>query len=433
MTDALRGLTRRGWIFLAVGGSAVIAAILAGQRDVLRVGILLVLVPLISLAVAARSRVRLTAVRTVEPTRLPAGGQTRVSIELASTARVPSGVLLVEDKLPLTLGGRPRFVLDQAWSRFRREIEYTIDTAVRGRYEIGPLTVRVADPFGMVELRRAFSDVDPLIVTPAVRQLPSVGLAGEWTGNGESRPRALANAGEEDATIRAYRLGDDVRRVHWRATAHHGELMVRREEHPWQSRAAILLDTRTSGHAGEGTDSSLEWGVTAAASIGVHLSERGYAVGLTMDTASPPASWHGLSSGQTRVAMLDALAVAAPDRSASVGNWPELLSRLDSASTLLVAVLGRLDEPEADVVASLRHGSAAAVAVLLDVMSWTSFASHQTEQARLTTTANTLRAAGWTVLIARRGDQLPVVWGRLDARRAAARAATTSSRLAGTP
>ncbi len=52
--------------------------------------------------------------------------------------------------------------------------------------------------------------------------------------------------------MREYRLGDDLRRVHWASTARTGDLMVRREEQPWQSRATVLLDTRRMAHAGIG-------------------------------------------------------------------------------------------------------------------------------------------------------------------------------------
>ena len=74
--------------------------------------------------------------------------------------------------------------------------------------------------------------------------LPTVRLAGEYAGSGDSRARSVAVHGEDDAPTREYRHGDDLRRVHWRSTARVGELMVRREEQPWESRATVVLDTR---------------------------------------------------------------------------------------------------------------------------------------------------------------------------------------------
>jgi uncharacterized protein (DUF58 family) len=91
----------------------------------------------------------------------------------------------------------------------------------------------------------------------------------------------------EDVTTREYRRGDDLRRVHWRSTARTGELMVRREEQPWQSRATVVLDSRRTAHRGTGAASSLEWLVAAAASVAVHLTHAGFAVGSSPTDRSP--------------------------------------------------------------------------------------------------------------------------------------------------
>src|SRR5919106_2702942 len=418
MRRVLRGLTRRGGWFLAAGAITAAIAISGGMADLLRVGVFLLALPLISLAVALRSRVRLAAGRTIEPRQTPVTTPASVRLILQNLARIPTGILLVEDTLPYALGNRPRFVLDHGWSRFRREVTYGVRADVRGRYVIGPLTIRLTDPFGLVELRRAFTETGTLIVTPAVVQLPSVRLAGEWSGSGESRPRSIASAGEEDVTIRGYRHGDDMRRVHWRATAHHGELMVRREEQPWQSRATLLLDNRSAGHAGHGQDSSLEWSVTATASIGVHLANRGYSIRLVTDEGGTVSgAWHdpGAGPGEAEAPLLEALAVVESSGKASVGRWPDLLTGGEAASGLLIGVLGRLRPEEATVVASLPHGSTAALAIMVDAMSWTSITGpkREAEDVRIAETAQILRRAGWGVVVAARGDAITAVWERL--------------------
>jgi uncharacterized protein (DUF58 family) len=418
MRRALRGLTRRGRWFLAAGAITAAIAISGGMADLLRVGVLLLALPLISLAVALRSRVRLAAGRTIEPRQTPVTAPATVRLILQNLARIPTGILLVEDTLPYALGNRPRFVLDHGWSRFRREVTYGVRADVRGRYVIGPLTIRLTDPFGLVELRRAFTETGTLIVTPEVVPLPTVRLAGEWSGSGESRPRSIASAGEEDVTIRNYRQGDDMRRVHWRATAHHGDLMVRREEQPWQSRATLLLDNRSAGHAGHGQDSSLEWCVTATASIGVHLANRGYAIRLVTDEGGTVSgAWHdpGAGPGEAEAPLLEALAVVESSNRASVGRWPDLLTGGEAASGLLIGVLGRLRPEEATVVASLRHGSTAALAIMVDAMSWTSITGpkRDAEDVRMAETAQILRRSGWGVVMAARGDAITAVWERL--------------------
>ena len=155
------------------------------------------------------------------------------------------------------------------------------------------MSVRVSDPFGLVELGRSFRSTVSLTVTPRTVPLPPIPLGGAWTGSGDNRPRAFAIGSAEDVTVREYRRGDDLRRVHWRSSARIGELMVRREEQPWQSRATLFLDNRMRAHRGQGIASSLEAAVSAAASIAVHLSQRGFTVRLvTAAGEDPNNAWH---------------------------------------------------------------------------------------------------------------------------------------------
>lgn len=416
MRRVFAGLTRRGRGFLLVGLVMSAAAMLLGQRDLLRVGMLLLVLPIISLVVVLRSRVRLAARRVVEPGRVTVSQPANVRLAMDNLARIPTGVLLLEDAVPYALGRRPRFVVDQVWSRWHREISYPVSSGNRGRYVIGPLSVRLTDPFGLVELMRSFTETSTLTVTPEVTQLTTPRLPGEWDGGGESRPRSIAAAGEEDVSVRPYQHGDDMRRVHWRATAHHGDLIVRREEQPWQSRATLLLDTRTAGHAGHGSDSSFEWAVSATASIGVHLLTRGYAVRLLTDAGSAvTGSWHDSSSGpgDAEGTILDALAVVSTRRDASLGRLPGLLSGSGSASGLFIAILGRLSPDEAAMVGRLRHGTAPALAIVIDSLSWAGQGALAEEQARHEAAMSTLRGAGWQVASAARGESVALVWERL--------------------
>ena len=167
-----------------------------------------------------------------------------MQLDLSNDGRMPTGLLLLEDQIPYVLGTRPRFVVDRMGPKWKRSVGYQVRSDVRGSSTVGPMKVRLSDPFGLVELDRTFQTTSTLVVTPRVVPLPAVPLSGVWTGSGDNRPRAFASGSAEDVTVREYRRGDDLRRVHWRSSAHAGELMVRREEQPWQSRATLFVDNR---------------------------------------------------------------------------------------------------------------------------------------------------------------------------------------------
>jgi uncharacterized protein (DUF58 family) len=406
--DALRGLTTRGRSFLAAGVAVFVASVALVQQDLMRIAVLLVALPLVSAWVVARTRYRLSSTRRLSAARTPAGQESAVTLRLDNISRLPTGLLLVEDRVPYVLGSRPRFVLDRIEPRGKSEVTYLVRSDVRGRYQLGPLAIRLTDPFGMCELQRSFTARDTLVVTPQIHPLPAGALAGEWAGSGESRARSVASAGEDDAGTREYRQGDDLRRVHWRSTARLGQLMVRREEQPWQSRCTILLDSRAVAHAGEGPASSFEWAVSAAASIGVHLVRSGYHVRLLTDTGGNVASAGHDPSGvgsDFEGALLDALAVMSTSANDSCRDAAATLRR-GGGDGLLIAVLGSIDPEEARLFARLRHGSTVAVAVVLDTGTWAGRQSRHNFEG----SAALLRASGWRVVKARAGDSIAGLW-----------------------
>jgi uncharacterized protein (DUF58 family) len=413
--DAFQGLTTRGRSFVAAGVAVLVAAAATAAEDLLRIAVLLISLPLISALVVARTRYRLSSGRRLWSPRTAAGQESAVTLRLDNISRLPTGLLLVEDRVPYVLGSRPRFVLDRVEPRGRREVTYTVRSDVRGRYQLGPLSIRLTDPFGMCELTRAFSSRDTLVVTPPVQELPLVPLAGEWTGSGESRSRSLASAGEDDAGTREYRQGDDLRRVHWRSTARLGQLMVRREEQPWQARCTVLLDTRSTAHGGEGPGSSFEWAVSAAASVAVHLVRHGYFVRLVTDTGAAFGGGDQTLDGRggdVEGALLDALAVVDTSSNTSLRDASASLRR-GGGDGLLVAVLGTIDPEETRLLSRLRHGSTTAVGVLLDTATWGSSAVRRRAAAAGTDvegSAALLRASGWRVMPMHAGESLPDRW-----------------------
>ncbi|MEV4976105.1 DUF58 domain-containing protein [Streptomyces scopuliridis] len=414
MRAALSGLTTRGRSFLAAGVAAAVCAYVLGQSDLLRVGLLLAVLPLICVAVLYRTRYRVAGSRRLSPSRVPAGSEARVQLRMDNVTRMPTGLLMLQDHVPYVLGPRPRFVLDRVEPGGRREVSYRVRSDLRGRYPLGPLQLRLSDPFGMCELTRSFSAYDTLTVVPRTEPLPPVRLGGEASGYGEGRQRSLSLAGEDDVIPRGYRHGDDLRRVHWRSTARYGELMVRREEQPQRARCTVLLDTRRSAYQGAGPDSAFEWAVSGAASAVVHLLERGFSVRLLTDTGSsmPGESADGFAgatqdSADSAGLMMDALAVVEHSDGMDLSSAYAVLR--GGTEGLLVAFFGDLDEEQTAVAARMRQRSGVAVAFVLDSTGWTQGAgSAGPVEDRL----RQLREAGWTALAVPSGAALPELWQR---------------------
>ena len=119
---------------------------------------------------------------------------------------------------------------------------------------------------------------------------------------GADHPTALGVAGEDFYALRAYEMGDDLRRVHWPSTARVDELMIRQNEMPWQGRATVLLDARARAHDGE----SLELAVRGR---GEHR-ERVLAQGSLVRLVTTDGADSGFAAGQAHVeAIMERLAI----------------------------------------------------------------------------------------------------------------------------
>jgi uncharacterized protein (DUF58 family) len=403
LREALGSLTFRGRGFVIGGVAAVTCGLLVGERDVVRLGVLSVLLPLAAAVWLARTGHELRLVRAVGHPRIAVGQSTNVRVELTDLGR-PTARLLVEEQLPWALGDRPHFVVESMRTDQVHTVDYEITAEQRGRYAIGPAVVRASDPTGMVEIRRVFDRAAELVVVPAAEPLPAINLGGVWTGNGDNRPRPFTGGSAADVAVREYRQGDEVRRVHWPSSARTGTLMVRTEEQPWQSRCTLLVDNRAIAHRGQGADSSLERAVTVAASVAVHLTQRGYQVRLVSAAGDAgEVAWHDTTPPSPEP-ILDRLAVLPASGAVHLHDaW------VDETVTggLLIAVLGALDDHDIGMLARIRLHGGTTLAVALDTPSWTGPRQTASDGAQR------LRRHGWKAASLARGGSVATTWQEL--------------------
>lgn len=411
------GFTTRASCLLAAGVTAVLCGVLLGEIDLVRAGVLAAAVPVAAAVVVHRSRVQVANRRSVEPAQAVAGQSVTAHLTITNRSLLPTGALMLEDQLPDRLVGRARFVLDSLGSHGARTVSYRMPHLGRGRYRAGPLSIRLSDPFHMIDLTRSFTATSEFLVTPVVDELPSSApRRTDELGEGSSS-HSIGTHGADDASTREYRTGDDLRKIHWRSSARTGALMVRQEERPWRAQTTVLLDVRTAAHAvanDPATDasdprrvSSLEWAVSACASICSQALHAGRDVGIIGDPAQPE---------RLRVAGADHLGTyLACIRDTHHTELDPIAATLRTAAreSALIAVLGRLDPPALRLLADAhpRGRSTPALAILLDVDSWTdgdTVLRSQTESA-----AAVLRGAGWRVAVAHREMTTAQAWQSL--------------------
>lgn len=260
--------TSRGWIIIGGGVALFIAGAALGFVDLIRAGAFALLLALgmwlvVRLAVPSGLAVRRTLLPS--PPRVDVSSDVAVELESPRSSWLPATI---------TEGGNTRpheFNVSRVESG-TSYLDYSYTPRTRGRWDAGPLTVSLRDPLGLMRVDGRHGDSDAWLVWPQVEQLD--GSAPVMLGDGEEAlPRLnVMNAGVPGAGIREYTQGDDIRLVHWAATAHRGELMVRQLEPP--ARPALIL--ALAGHVdGFGSDDGFEFLVRAMASTVSHFAAAG--------------------------------------------------------------------------------------------------------------------------------------------------------------
>jgi uncharacterized protein (DUF58 family) len=213
--------------------------------------------------------------------------------------------------------------------------------------------------------------------------------------------RVIGN--DDDLTTREYRSGDALRRVHWRASARHGQLMVRQEEHRSRPDARLVVDTRLAGYpdaredAGETWEAarrseSFEWVVRMTASLGIHLEANGFRVGVDETGAAQieplDERWEGARRSEGFLTSLAAVRLL--DRPAS-----ELAAGPPEPPGSVFAIVGDPEDATVDWLIRLRRGAEPAIAFAVDARR---------------ETVDRLRESGWTVVPVGPDDDPGEVW-----------------------
>ena len=294
--------TRRGVGALVAGAVVAVAGSLLGAGPLLFGGLTLVALVLAAL-VAVSVRVPTVAVsRRFTPDRAVAGWSVLESVTVSAPGSTGAVSVRVRDTVGWRRMHSSEGVVTTIPAGSSSTVSFVLDDLPRGRHRIGPALVDVVEGFGMARRLVSVPGRSELTVLPEV---VSIGFGRESRSLGEgSRLRRdhSQSGGQDDPITREYRRGDAMRRVHWKATARQGELMVRQEEQHGLPSTRVIVPVASANWrdwhpalgSGRPVSDGFEWAVSAAASIAVA---------------------YGLAGSQTRVVTLDGSTVAVHDPS----------------------------------------------------------------------------------------------------------------------
>ena len=150
------GITTRGRCLLAGGVATAACSVVLDERDLLRIGAFVAVLPLLAAVVAVRARRAVRVARELSPPRLPVGGEVEVTLHVRGAALV--GALRLAGHRPRRRGAGRRpagFTIHRLSGRGGAGLIYPLRPLLRGVHAIGPLTLGATDPLGLAEFERA--------------------------------------------------------------------------------------------------------------------------------------------------------------------------------------------------------------------------------------------------------------------------------------
>ncbi|WIB13300.1 DUF58 domain-containing protein [Curtobacterium sp. MCPF17_052] len=223
--------TLRGWTVLAVGIGLVGGGLVASMSVAVSAGLLLLVLVVAGVVTALAVAAPLRASRSAPRATVQVGEvyRERVTLRGSGVRFAPRSTLLVREQLDdlfvstgdaaslVTIGpGQPPAVLDVEALAIHR-----------GRATIGPVTIRVEDPFGLLRIDRPVVPAEEVVVVPGTTPLAALDTGALAGAVSADEGRVGQGGSADDSELRPYRPGDPIRRVHWGQSAKRGVLHVR--------------------------------------------------------------------------------------------------------------------------------------------------------------------------------------------------------------
>ena len=226
------------------------------------------------------------------------GEEITLSLSVENAKLLPLPWLEIEDNVPqpLTFKGRHlrvnignnKVVLENLFSlRWYERVTrpYTVLCNARGVHMFGPTVIRSGDVFGFLNRQESLINRQYLLVYPMVVPISRFGLPSRHPFGDNRAPRRLLEDPSRVIGVRDYMYGDELRRIHWKATARTMQLQSKVYQDTTTYTLVLFLNVTSQLDAWYGVRPELlELSVCATASVADWSLDQGYAVGLYANT-----------------------------------------------------------------------------------------------------------------------------------------------------
>ncbi len=299
------------WYYAAI--AVVLIGLVFRQPLLLLLGLLALFILLVADMWAKYCMRNVRYKRELSEKRVLFGEEITLSLSIENAKLLPLPWLEIEEIVPRDLhfsGSNLRmsvssnsFLLESLFSlRWYERVtrRYSVLCVARGVHTFGPTTMRSGDVFGFQSRQEALANRQYLLVYPMIVPLARFSLPARHPFGDYNAPRRMLEDPSRVVGVRDYMYGDDLRRVHWKATAHTMQLQSKLYQPTTTYTLVIFLNVATQLDVYYGIHPELqELAICVAASVANWALDEGLAVGLYANTTMyMPELGMSLSTGQ---------------------------------------------------------------------------------------------------------------------------------------
>ncbi|MEI8246140.1 MAG: DUF58 domain-containing protein [Lentisphaerota bacterium] len=307
--------TSRGVVFLFfTAGSVMVALVNVGLATALTASSLSgIVISSFLLAMFSLYGIEIKRVPNQDGER---GRRVFMPVTLINRARRYRQSIVIREACSFVEGGRNNYPAPPLAPGEELVVNRWMFAASRGYYKMKKITLIGGDPAGLFCSKRIFTLPGAIMIYPEIvpltwlpiklkkREMPAV----------EGRLLGISGQGQEFFGVRGYRSYDEVRFIHWKASASKRRLMVKEFEANTVDEVNILLDAELSSIGIDHNDNNFEFLLKTASSITGYLAEMYCRIQfITHGPGATVIRLHGDAAG-VKTKIINALAVLEPQK-----------------------------------------------------------------------------------------------------------------------
>lgn len=311
-----------GWALAIASAICTTAFFTLGWHELLTFGVVGATMTIAAIALSL-GNTSFDASISLSKQRVRVGDSVSANVTISNSGNTPT----TSARADLPIGDiHKRFSIPMLTPGQSKQIEVQFQAISRAVVQVGSLTIRKGDPFGLIQRKNNLTEPLTLFIHPTI--VPLDACNADQVRDLEGRPSGhIVDDDLDFYGLREYEAGDDMRNAHWLSCAKTGNMMIRQYEATHRTDTSLTIAVNPDEYA---SAEEFELAVAIHASIGIYHLKQGHP--LTTHVG------HTHTTAQSPMLFLDSCSAITPQSSNSLNLTQDTLKHTPKASFYLFIV-----------------------------------------------------------------------------------------------